>query len=691
LSTVHTAEIAPQPSTLSLMKAARRWLLASPAKVPFYADGTPRSGSLDSPDDVARLVTYDEVHAALASRPGWFAGFALGADGNGNWQGIDLDHIEANGLADIANRWVRGDCAEWGYMEISPSGHGAHIIGYGRPFATLGSNGSGIEAYAGGRYFTFTGNAALNESACRVVDLADYVERELAPRHGAKRPVAANAVEAIQLDAKTIAELRSALFAIRADEYALWIRLGLALRCLGDVGRALWLDWSATSEKFDAKQAARKWDGFRPSDTGYKAVFAEAQLHGWLNPASNAAQLPPPPPLPDETPLEMLDRLSVDWDDDSDVEVNDVVAGLVADEDVTLLGGHGGVGKGFFALQIACAVAAGEEVLFRPTKASRVLYYSAEDGRKRLTRRLRNLMDLFAHDPEKVKANLRVVDASELEPLYGQTHEPTPDGKRFVQILGPRADFANLSRMVEAYDPQLVIIDGASDTFDGNEIHRREVRAFIKMLRRVHPHRPIAVLVLVHIDRSSARGNVTNDDGYAGNAAWHNSCRRRMYLQSKVEKDDDGEPISEAFVLRVMKNQDGVPDPDMELIRGQYGLWQIAAKFSGELARDDEPDHRETILRLVQEYTARGKSISTSLAPQATTGLYATLSGDPAWPRSLNKKRTVALVRELERAGDLIAETYSRGNRGRAERWAVARSLDLSNYDPAHGAQSGTV
>jgi hypothetical protein len=163
-----------------------------------------------------------------------------------------------------------------------------------------------------------------------------------------------------------------------------------------------------------------------------------------------------------------------------------------------------------------------------------------------------------------------------------------------------------------------------------------------------------------------------------------------MYLRAKVEKDDEGEPVSETIVLRVMKNQDGVPDPDMELMRGQHGLWQIAAKFSGELTRESEPDHRETVLRLIEEYTARGKSISTSLAPQATTGVYATLSGDPAWPRGLTRKRTAALVRELERAGDLFTQTYQRGNRGHGERWAVMRGLDPTDYDPARSAQGGT-
>lgn len=508
------------------------------------------------------------------------------------------------------------------------------------------------------------------------------------PRHGAARRAPAN-VELVPVGDRMKAELRAALLAMRADDYHHWIRMGLALRELGDVGRALWMEWSSTSEKFDAKAAARKWDGFKPSDTGHQAVFAEAMRHGWLNPASNAAQLPAPAAAPDESPLDMLDRLTVDWTDGSDVEVPDIISGLVADEDVTLLGGHGGAGKSFLSLQFACAVVVGAEVLGHPTRECRVLYYSAEDGRKRLTRRLRNIVELYDYDEEKLKANLCILDASELEPLYGETLEPSPDGKRFSKILGPRADFTNLQRMVEAFDPQFVITDGASDTFDGNEIARREVRAFIKLLRRVHPHRPVGVLLNVHIDRSSARGTITSDDGYAGSGAWHNSCRRRLYLQMKVERED-GEVVSEQFLLRIMKHQDGVPEPDMALIRGQCGLWQIAATFGGELARDGEPDHAETLLTLIGEYYHRAIYISTSLAPQATTGVFATLKGDPRWPKTLTKKRVEALVRQLERDGELLREQYQRGNRGHAERWAVASTLDLSNYDPAQSAQGRT-
>lgn len=293
-------------SILDQMKAAPIWLLwrsiyepgkPKPRKVPYYVSGIPRNGALDSPEDRAQLVAYDDAADALEQSCGVYAGLAiaLGPDGRGgHWQGIDLDAIEDKGLSDIANRWVRGDCAGWGYIEVSPSVAGAHIIGYGQPFPSLGSNSSGIEAYAGGRFFTFTGQPALNNSPCRPIDLAPYVDQHLAPRHGAGRTASsAYSASGVFVDPKTVTELRSALLYMRSDDRDLWIRMGMALKELSEVGRGLWLDWSATSEKFDPKVAARTWDSFKPSGTSYQAVFAEAQRQGWVNPVSNAAQATP--------------------------------------------------------------------------------------------------------------------------------------------------------------------------------------------------------------------------------------------------------------------------------------------------------------------------------------------------------------------------------------------------------------
>lgn len=176
----------------ALLFAARRWLLwcwgelnpvtGKRAKVPYYAGGRMRTGPLDTPEDTSRLVSNAEALAAARRLPGVYAGlgFALG-DG---WQGIDLDNVAHNGLSDLAH-------ALPSYVELSPSGKGCHALGYGRPFATLAPDKTtGIEAYAGKRFFTFTGEVI---SFGPIVCLADFVEQRLVTRHrGASMPLPAH-------------------------------------------------------------------------------------------------------------------------------------------------------------------------------------------------------------------------------------------------------------------------------------------------------------------------------------------------------------------------------------------------------------------------------------------------------------------------------------------------------------------
>ncbi len=318
------------PSLLDDLKTQRVWLLwrsvpnpeptKKPLKVPCYASGRNRRGNLDGPEDRAQLVTYAAAVAAYdEAAPGTYAGLgiALGEDGRGQcWQGIDLDNMVATGVTDIADLWTRGACAGLGYVEASPSETGLHLIGYGRQFRSLGSNTSGIEAYAGGRFFTFTGKPIVGDSPCQPYDLADYVEQVLVPRHSTTRREQTSSVAgaSVHVDPKTVTELRSALLSMEANDRGLWIAVGHALKELGGQGRGLFLEWSAISlTNFDPQDAAQKWETFAPRYTGYQAVFKMAQDRGWVNPASKAAQ--PVDPVAsagfhDRTPLNFLKTAS---------------------------------------------------------------------------------------------------------------------------------------------------------------------------------------------------------------------------------------------------------------------------------------------------------------------------------------------------------------------------------------------
>lgn len=146
------------------MRDARRWLLwreepnpdptKKPRKVPYYIDGNRRIGTLDTAEDLERLAGFEDAFMALQRGGHTGLGFALGPDGTGQyWQGIDFDHLDQH------PELVKLISAVPGYKERSPSGNGIHAVGYGKRFASLGSNASGIEAYASGRFFTVTGDA----------------------------------------------------------------------------------------------------------------------------------------------------------------------------------------------------------------------------------------------------------------------------------------------------------------------------------------------------------------------------------------------------------------------------------------------------------------------------------------------------------------------------------------------------
>ena len=262
-----------------LWKSVQNGADRKPRKIPHYASGEPRSGALDGAEDVRRLATFDTAVAALQGGAYAGLGFALGADGTGAyWQGIDFDGLDKRpALQFLVDEGLPG------YVERSPSGNGVHAIGYGRRFKPLGSNTTGIEAYAGARFFTVTGESvSLGEPE----DLADFVESRLAPMHSpaAAKPGRPEA-EASELSpealARLVPELRSALGALDADDRHEWIAVGMRLKSLGRTGREMWLTWSQTSQKFDpAADAARVWDSLKPDHTGYAAVFASARAAG---------------------------------------------------------------------------------------------------------------------------------------------------------------------------------------------------------------------------------------------------------------------------------------------------------------------------------------------------------------------------------------------------------------------------
>ena len=295
----------PQPDNIpSDIKAVDQWVLwvARFDKAKNRTDKVPKQLN-GRPASVTDPSTWTDYQTALASlqeqdEGGPFAGLGFVLTERDDFGALDFDHVR-NAITGEIDPQVNAVVGALGtYAEVSPSGTGIRVLFRGKlPDGPLSS--PVLQAWSAGRFVTLTGHhlpGTPPEIRSIGADALSQIAATFAPK-----PPPAEPAPAAKVPPKTIKELRSALASIRADDRELWIRIGLALRQLGDAGRGLWLEWSQTSEKYDPKDAARVWDSFKPNATDHRAVFAEAQRNGWVNPQAGTAREQPPHPATDRT------------------------------------------------------------------------------------------------------------------------------------------------------------------------------------------------------------------------------------------------------------------------------------------------------------------------------------------------------------------------------------------------------
>jgi RecA-family ATPase len=611
------------------MRDARRWLLwkalpnadpvKKPRKVPYYVDGSPRQGQLDAPDDVARLATLAEATAQL---PWGYTGigFALGPDGAGGcWQGVDVDRPE---LADLATSLP-------GYVERSPSGQGFHAIGYGRAFASLGANGSGLEAYAAGRYFTVTGERmGAGELTC----LAEAVETRLRPFHSPAAVGVAGTAPArpeapggfVDATAETVADLRSALAAISADDYAAWVNMGLALKGLGDAGLGLWLEWSGSSAKFHHGEALAKWATFEPSSTGFRAVFAEAQRRGWQNPARHPnAGLEVPAAIAGRSFTVAGVPFGATWQLGFKAQLTSTVArvafepatyaefygarpappAIVANHyfgDVGVIVAPGGTGKTTILLYQAIHIRLGLPLWGMPIlKPGPVLILTAEDGRELLIARLRSICAELALTDDQTRA---VAEGVLICDVSGAGFRLTEVDREVVRPA--EAALAALVEASKALNPALLVIDPAVSFGVGESRVNDAEQGLVEAGRRIVREVGCCVLYVHHSGKANARERAVDQYAGRGGSAFADGARMVHVLQRVEpaewlkETGDELQPGETALRLARPKGSYCPPQPDILIKRRGYRFEAVGKSDSGlDASRAAQADRLWQLLR----------------------------------------------------------------------------------------------
>ena len=368
------------------------WLLHRNKK-PFYVTGRPRSGTLDSPADLSKLAAYDKALEAFEG--GKYTG--LGIAINQGLQFVDLDKCRDPQTTDVAP-WVPDllkRAIEMGtYVEVSMSGTGFHIVGYGGPVKTF--KGKHIEVYDHGRYMAMgaevisTGTDPLPDLNPLLVDLTG----ENAPKPPPK-PALRLVGGAPLLWPGDKAEAISALKRLDPDiGYPNWIQVGMALHKASggsDDGLQVWDDWSRPGKTYRESVCAKYWAGFKPDGgVGMGTLKHIVEEHGRSAPkaAPKASEKAFSSPVATDRRKEFTfdelmatEHAPIPW----------LVDGMIC-PGLTLLAAPPKMGKSYFVLQMGMCVASGTPFLGRQTNKAKVSYFDLEEWEEMLKTRAVDIM-----------------------------------------------------------------------------------------------------------------------------------------------------------------------------------------------------------------------------------------------------------------------------------------------------------
>ncbi len=409
---------------------------------------------------------------------------------------------------------------------------------------------------------------------------------------------------------------------------------------------------------FEAKHA-KGWSEPTPRDVGYEgppsipgadAVAAQ----GGRQPSPRDASVEGPASIPGadaDAATSLQARLVPLVDLDAADPALFFVESILPAGEVTLLGGHGGLGKSYIALLLAL------HIVTRPTfgnlaiRESTVLFYSAEDGAATLRYRVRRLCAAHAIDPATLDGKLHLLDMSDDDAALHRECVRYTAGEKRVSLTTATLD--DLAELVRELNPGVVIVDGASDTYDDNEVDRARVRAFVRSLRQRIARPGRAVLLLAHVNKITAKaGSAADGEAYSGSTAWHNSVRSRLALtgeadgvltlqHQKANLGSKADPIQIEF-------RSGVP-----CLVGQ-GAHPAADVIAGRERERDEQD-KVRLLAMIRRFEQLGERVPASATGPCTA--HRLLRDEIGFPENTDSSRLMRLLRELQGSARLFRAT----------------------------------
>lgn len=329
-----------------------------------------------------------------------------------------------------------------------------------------------------------------------------------------------------------------------------------------------------------------------------------------------------------------------------------VVDGLIPRGHVTLLSGHGGLGKTSLASTISalasCAMPFGPHGCMH---RAYVTYVDLENLSEAPLRRLPEIAAAYGINEVEARTNFRYL-ASRSKPQL------------MVGGRGPASDLVETELFGCIRDAMgscdLLIVDHIGHAFGGNHNDPVAVYDFLRRFADLANDYDCAVVLIGHVDKDSAKYG-TAGNSYSGTAAWHNGVRNRLALI------EDGKRL----VLMHEKCNLAPTSQPIVLDRNSDGVLLPAGNLSRDGLTDADRDHDEQ-----QMFAALVAASDADIAvPTTSTGWKTLLTLDELAPYNADasgRKRAQAALYRLARKG-LIYKRNCRVSGRVSEQWAPAQ------------------
>jgi RecA-family ATPase len=250
--------------------------------------------------------------------------------------------------------------------------------------------------------------------------------------------------------------------------------------------------------------------------------------------ASNGPE-PPPHGEPVEPPrpyVSLRSTTTSEWGTRDIVRREWVLEDAIPANQAMILNGHGGEGKTLLMLQICVAIVLYlQEVLgMLVQRGGPVIFYSGEEDREEVDRRLADILRNTGHHPSELTGKLHVVSRVGEDAILSTAKD---------DVVTPTRLYRELEEMAGDLKAALIVLDSITHVFACNQINIAHAVQNIGLMKRLCRSHRAACIGIQHVSLEGIKSGM----GTFGTMGWHNFARARAYLQSLAsDKDraDDG-------------------------------------------------------------------------------------------------------------------------------------------------------